>query len=392
MKSQSILVLVAVLLFGSVPSAFATTVSFQGLGDLSGGSFWSRANGVSADGSTVVGESQSASSGFKAFRWTSASGMVGLGLSASYARGVSADGSTVVGEKWSSSFFGYNSEAFRWPSGSGIVGLGNLSGGSFDSFANGVSADGSTVVGSSKFASGCEAFRWTDLNGNGLVDPDEKLDNHPEFGLGDLSGGIFYSVALSVSGDGSTVVGFGNSTSGTEAFRWTSASGVVGLGDLAGGSFSSWAEDVSADGSTIVGRGRSALGDEAFRWTSASGMVGLGDLPGGSFASFAHGVSADGSTIVGSSESASGGEAFMWDTANGIKSLRDVLINDYGLDLTGWTLSSTRGISDDGLTIAGYGINPDGYTEAWIATIPEPASAVLLGLGAVCLVLRHKRR
>ena len=84
-----------------------------------------------------------------------------------------------------------------------------------------------------------------------------------------------------------------------------------------------------------------------------------------------------------------GDEAFIWDTANGIKSLKDVLINDCGLDLTGWTLSAARGISDDGSTIAGYGYNPDGYEEAWIATIPEPATLLFLGLGG--LFLRRKR-
>jgi hypothetical protein len=55
-----------------------------------------------------------------------------------------------------------------------------------------------------------------------------------------------------------------------------------------------------------------------------------------------------------------------------MQSLKDVLVNDYGLDLTGWTLISAQGISDDGRTIAGHGFNPDGYREAWVATIPEP--------------------
>ena len=76
-----------------------------------------------------------------------------------------------------------------------------------------------------------------------------------------------------------------------------------GLGDLPGGDFYSHAFDVSADGSTVVGWSRSASGYEAFRWTSASGMVGLGDLSGGNFYSEAYGVSADGSTVVGRSVS-----------------------------------------------------------------------------------------
>jgi probable HAF family extracellular repeat protein len=427
MKSQSIPVLaMAVLLFGSVPSAFATTASFQGLGDLAGGEFFSYAHGVSADGSTVVGMSESAS-GTEAFRWTSASGMVGLGDLAggeffSYAHGVSADGSTVVGMSESAS----GTEAFRWTSASGMVGLGDLAGGRFDSEARGVSADGSTVVGEGRSASGSEAFRWTDLNGNGLVDPNEKLDNHPEFGLGYLPGGSS-SQAYGVSADGSTVVGYGYP--GHEAFRWTSDSGMVALGDS---TFSSFAYGVSADGSTVVGYGDliPGLGLEAFRWTQATGMVGLGHLPGGGdWWSWAFDVSADGSTVVGMSDSdmygghsqafrwtdlngnglvdlnekldnhpefglghlpgcdtswaygvsadgstvvgRSSNKVFIWDTVNGMRSIRDMLVNDYGLDLTGWKLYEAWGVSENGSTIVGYGLNPDGYQEAWIATIPN---------------------
>jgi probable HAF family extracellular repeat protein len=166
---------------------------------------------------------------------------------------------------------------------------------------------------------------------------------------------------------------------------------MVGLGDLPGGSFNSRAYGVSADGSVIVGYGNSASGSEAFRWTSGGGMVGLGDLPGGSFGSRANGVSADGSVVVGYDYSASGyGEAFIWDTANGMRNLKDVLVNDFSLNLTGWTLTRATGISANGLTIVGYGANPSGNTEAWGATIPEPATLLLFGLGGLAL-LRRKR-
>ena len=52
---------------------------------------------------------------------------------------------------------------------------------------------------------------------------------------GDLVGGIFASSALGVSATGLVVVGESESTSGTQAFRWTSGGGIVGLGDLPGG-------------------------------------------------------------------------------------------------------------------------------------------------------------
>jgi len=78
MRCKSILVLaMVVLFFDFLPSTFATTASFQGLGDLYGGIFRSDAKGVSADGSVVVGWSDSVS-GYQAFRWE-AGVMTGLG-------------------------------------------------------------------------------------------------------------------------------------------------------------------------------------------------------------------------------------------------------------------------------------------------------------------------
>ncbi|MCU7241850.1 MAG: PEP-CTERM sorting domain-containing protein [Microcystis aeruginosa WS75] len=384
---------------GAIGVAFqAQAASFQGLGDLPGGSFESSAYGVSANGSVVVGEgNDTGATGTEAFRWTQGTGMVGLGdLSGgsfvSSAGGVSADGSVVVGQSYSAN----GSEAFRWTQATGMVVLGYLPGGGLVSnSAIGVSANGSVVVGFAISANGVEAFRWTQATG--MV------------GLGDLPGGSFHSIAYGVSGDGSVVVGLGNgnSANGQEAFRWTQATGMVGLGDLAGGSFYSLARGVSADGSVVVGYGNSANNSganrtEAFRWTQVTGMVGLGDLAGGSFDSAAWGVSADGSVVVGYGNSANGQEAFIWNSTQGIRSLKEILTNDYGLNLTGWTLSYANAISADGLTVVGWGTNPSGNREAWIAsldgqtdppnpTVPEPSSILGLGLFSLVVFLRKKR-
>ena len=43
--------------------------------------------------------------------------------------------------------------------------------------------------------------------------------------------------------------------------------------------------------------------------------------------------------IVGYGRSVSGTEAFIWDSVNGMRSLKEVLITEYGLDLSGWTLN-----------------------------------------------------
>jgi probable HAF family extracellular repeat protein len=106
----------------------------------------------------------------------------------------------------------------------------------------------------------------------------------------------------------------------------------------------------------------------SFRHIQAASFQGLGDLAGGSFYSGASGVSADGSVVVGYGNSESGTEAFIWDSTKGMQSLYTVLTG-YGIDLTGWTLSSAMDISDDGKTIVGYGYNPDGNMEAWIADL-----------------------
>lgn len=371
---------------------------FVGVGELPGMRTFSTMNGfdnvVSNDGTTVVGRAIHPG-GNEAFRWTQAGGMQGLGdlpgggfFSEAYS--TSGDGSAVVGR--SVSAFGI--EAFRWTQAGGMQGLGTLGGGTLGSSeAHSVSADGSVVVGFGTSLSGRdEAFRWTQAGGMQ--------------GLGILGGGhlpsqTFSSQAWSTSADGSVVVGSSASpNSAVEAFRWTQAGGMQGLGNLPGGSFSSIALSTSADGEVVVGSSVSFNGTEAFRWTQAGGMQGLGALAGGGFNSQANSTSADGSVVVGRSTASGGGKAFLWDSINGMRALDDVLQADFGLDLTGWMLRDARGVSDDGLVVAGWGINPNGRQEAFIANmrqdvvvaVHEPGILVLFGLGLAGLGFARRKR
>lgn len=109
--------------------ATAVGATFQGLGDLPGGSFASVAFAVSPDGSSVVGESGS-SFGTEAFLWESGM-MTGLGDLPgagffSTGRGVSLGGTVVVGYSLSAAALGASPpwEAFRWESGV-MTGLGD---------------------------------------------------------------------------------------------------------------------------------------------------------------------------------------------------------------------------------------------------------------------------
>jgi probable HAF family extracellular repeat protein len=358
---------ISILMFSSYCFSAA---SFQELGNVESG-LLIVPYAISDDGSTVVGYGK-ASQYQVAFRRTSIGTefLVSSNIN-SYASGVSADGTVVVG-----GILGISSNyAFRWTTGIGIETLGDLPGGKVDSVANGVSADGSIVVGSSTSLNGREAFRFSDSSG--MV------------GLGDLPAGIFFSGATKISADGSVIVGhssISNSSGPAQAFRWTQTTGMLGLGYLAGysSSYHSYANDLSADGSVIVGESTSSNGREAFRWTPSTGMVGLGDFAGGPFSSIATATSADGSVVVGTGMVDSGNVAFYWTAETGLLSLQDMLLS-YGLNLDGWELTKCIDISGDGKTIVGEGYNPQGYRDGWIATIPEPTTILLLGLGGMVL-------
>jgi probable HAF family extracellular repeat protein len=346
----------AVGLVLTVPAAVHAG-SFTGLGDLTGGYTDSMALAISGDGNVVVGRAES-ENGAEAFRWSSSTGMVGLGDLPgadffSEARGASQDGSVIVGTGRSE----LGDEPFRWTADDGMVGLGDFpdaSCGFCQRAANGVSADGSVVVG---FASGLfnfEAFRWTAATG--MV----RLGTIPD---------AAQSLAEAVSADGTVVVGRTN----TEGFRWSAADGMVGLGDL-GGTLPfavSEAYGISADGNVIVGGARDGADqDQAFRWTSAGGMEGIGLLPGETL-NAAGDASADGSVIVGIARGffTDRDTAFVWTRDAGLRSLKQVLQDDYQLDLSGWTLVAATAVSDDGQTVAGYGVGPSGFQEAWVATL-----------------------
>ena len=410
----------------AMSGSHADAAGFFGLGDLAGGAVSSRAWAISSDGSTIVGESVSAS-GTQAFRWTQDGGMVGLGDLAggafgSVAYGVSADGSVVVGSGRSTASGG-GREAFRWTQGGGMAGLGDLGGGRFDSVAFGVSADGGVVVGAGSVAfegsdSVSAAFRWTSADGLSDLNPPSSYG----------PGAPNRSVAYAVSADGSVIAGRFSSPNPYEDARpgrWTSTGGWSGYPGPSGIDVSGQAMALSADGSVLVGSVNAppqSITHDAFRWQQGGGS---GFLPGeaddGSFPfgnSVANAVTSDGAIVVGTANAAGlpldlglrpglsiYTRPFVWDAINGYRPLQEELIG-LGLDLSGWILLEARGISGNGSLLTGTGINPAGQVEAWVAmlggaiggasppaTVPEPSTMamVLLGIGAIATARRRLR-
>ena len=355
--------LVALLL--SADSAIGQP-TITNLGVFTGGNF-SSAKAISADGSTVTGNSNG-NVGTRAFRWSASGGLQNLSILAAngpYSAGdaLSADGSVVAGISAGSN---NNNRAFRWTAATGMQSLGVLGTGSA-SAANAISADGSVVAGlaTRQVSTNGRAFRWTAAGG---------MQN-----LGILPGGSGTD-AFAISADGSVIAG----TDGANgAFRWTSAGGMQDLGDIPGGNYfrshrpqPRW---LGRDGRRRHRRFRNAF--HAFRWTSAGGMQDLSVLAGG-VNSQGHAISGDDSIIVGTSESSIGARAFLWTRTFGMVDLNTYL-SSLGLDLTGWTLTERASISADGSAIVGYG-DFNGETRAFlISSIPAPLQGDYNGNGIV---------
>lgn len=325
---------------------------------------------------------------------------------------VSADGSVIVGAAHNG-----DSVAVRWDATGTPQPFADITG-PFRGEARGVSADGQIVVGDGFFAAptGLHGFNTTTLtvalglsgDGSTAVGYSENPFNprpikytwagnaSPQV-LPGFPGTPGYGISYGASFDGSVIAGSLSMTPsgateplGLQAVLWT-AQGIQPLGDFPGGAFRSEAYRISPDGRIVVGSGTTAAGFEAFIWTAASGMQLLGDLDGGDVFSQPLDLTADGSIVVGGSrvnQSASTYEAFIWTQAAGIRRLDDVL-QEAGVDLGGWRLEAAYGISADGKVIVGYGRNPAGNPEAFRAVIPEPTT---LAYTAPLLFLCHNRR
>lgn len=396
---------------------------FHGLG--TGEAYVSAAFDVSANGRVVVGASQLAPgvNGLKtseAFAWSPATGKVSLGLlpggvpGGSTAFGVSAEGNYVVGVSSTGVVPSIPEEAFRWSLGGGMEGLGTIHGASSTSEARAASRHGAVVVGVDNFdapsfpgGSGRRAFRYTDESGMQDLGVPAEYDN-----------GYGSSEAVDVSENGRVVVGTAHRGANplafepyyvdqSQPFRWSPETGMQGLGNLPRvysilppPQQETVANAVSADGKTVVGVDRvlppqnvgstgTYIEESAVLWTRETGWIDLGRLKTPAFtfqyAAQADDVSGDGGLVIGSATLSTPCHAcdcvadvfcgtveevpFLWDPDHGMRPLERVLSGDFGLDLTGWNLGEATAISDDGTTIVGTGINPDGVQEAWRAVL-----------------------
>lgn len=324
--------------------------SFLAVDALPGWPAGAQAYSLSPDGSTLVGPD-----GQLGVRWADGQSTEFLAPSESVLVSpvaASQDGTIVVGQAAG------DRQGFRWQNGQFLdLGAGL--------YPTDVSADGAVVAG----------YRANGLGGNVAA----RWANGVLTDLGYLRPRT-HTEAWAISADGSTVVGFGQYTTDgvvvDEAFRWKDGQ-MVGLGGLlAGPNLYSNANDVSADGSVVVGTTSGAVGPEAFRWEDGV-LTGLGVLPGYD-GSVGQTVSGDGLLVFGRCQKSVDGSdlftAFVWDHTSGMRRLQDVLSDDFGTALAGWSLEQIISTSRDGLTIVGSGASPYGPSD-WIARRRSPGLA-----------------
>jgi uncharacterized membrane protein len=318
---------------------------------------------------------------------------------------VSDDGSIVL------AYSANTHETYLWELSKGIT---NHSAGYNGVTPHGMSGDGRTILSSTypiAFFPIDASFDGTTIAGSRSKGDYRTVEavgivNGQFTGLGKLAADDTGSRAAAVSADGSTIVGASHAQNEhgviyrMTPFRWTAETGMVSLGALPGATHAQ-ANDVSGNGSVVVGRATINRTIEAFRWTEATGLQALGQLPGGRHVSDALAVSANGNVVVGygRAESHLGGgvydvlpEAFIWTQHGGMQELRDVLMNEYNVDLQNYRLRTATGVSANGNIIVGLGAGL-GTTFVWrLNLIPEPTTAALMAIGFIATNPVRRRR
>jgi probable HAF family extracellular repeat protein len=340
---------------------------------------------LSQNGQIAVGGHHTSGSGAPGFTWTATSGRDDFGLSPgmplqSPAMGVDSSGTTLIGimgDHGSNPF-----RAYRRVGNGPLENLGVLPGPYTRSYASGVSGDGTIVVGRSEYNPSStslvtQAVRWTSQTAMQ--------------GLGYLRPGHFRSQANAISRDGSTVVGWSNSSGVQEAFVWREGAGMQPLPQLPGAPFlSTSANAVNMAGLVFAGHAINPSGNaQAVRW-SPLGIESLGSM-GGLLDSIAHAIDDTGNVIGGVAYTAtSSHRAFVWTPQSGMMFLTD-LLGLHGITVPSeWHPAYIYAISGDGLTFAGEARSTSGVRQGFVATIPAP-SGMLVVFSSALFVMRRRR-
>jgi hypothetical protein len=379
-----------VTLIASTLGGLAHAGSFQALPENSG------VAGLSHNGRIATGVLATGFSGAPAWRWTPEEGIEMIDGFAD-AMGMSAWAQPIAGATLDENELIVAAIAYSNAPVVGPVVVGPYPGGSpldgFLSSSFGVSDDGVAVGLAYDDTSNAIAFRWSAADGMSRL-PVNRPDT--------------FSRANGISHDGSVAFGWNDQQDGYRTGVLWRGGEVVELVDAAGNPVGE-AYAASADGSVVVGGGYyTDNGSEAWRWTEAGGVQPIGILPQSRVQderpapsrqsahldrkqpakgpapagflpaeSFAFAVSDDGNTAVGASGPWPVRTASIWTPSTGLVPLADHVAAAGVAVPEGWFLAAGTAISADGLTIGGWGLNPEGTMQAFIIDLhaaPAPAA------------------
>ena len=371
----------------SALASLAHAGSFQPLLDNAG------VAGLSHNGRIATGVLATGFNGAPAWRWTPEEGIEMITGFAD-ANGTSAWAQPIAGATHDANEHIVAAIAYSNASLVGPVVIGPYPGGievdGYLSSAFGVSDDGIAVGLANDDSGNAIAWRWSAADGIARL-PVNRPDT--------------FSRANGISHDGSVAFGWNDQLDGYRTGVIWVDGGVVDLTDADGNPVGE-AYAASADGSVVVGGGYyTANGSEAWRWTAATGVQPIGILPGSNplapapvhsrqsarldrkqpatgpmpngflpAESFAFAVSDDGNTVVGASGPWPVRTASIWTPASGLVPLVDHLVAAGVAIPDGWFLAAGTALSADGLTIGGWGLNPEGNMQAFIIDL-RPAAA-----------------
>jgi uncharacterized membrane protein len=291
------------------------------------------------------------------FTWTAAGGLVNIGggcLSGQPA--ISGDGSTIFGTACDETGL---SQAAKWLGGTQWQLLGSVPGGvSCDVFLSSgwdVDHDGSTGVGLAWLPQLCHAHAatWNLTGGGPATDLGSLVPNHP-------------TRANAISGDGRIIGGWQDDEIGNrQGARWVDGiehEVLTGTGEHVGE-----VQHLNYDGSVMIGNHYPYGSDPGWVWTADHGFTALPNLDAIYSEVVPVSASNDGQLVVGAVRERVNGQtrAVFWQGGRAAD-LRDYL-SKVGL-APGWDLRWLTAVSGDGATLAGWGLNPEGFIEGFVIT------------------------
>lgn len=208
-------------------------------------------------------------------------------------------------------------------------------------------------------------------------------------------------ISNSVAGNGQSAGSdAGNPSAARRAVFMNVANGTVQTVIPGGNGVLSDALGINVAATVLSGYDGAADGTrQGFVWkVGDAGMTLLGTLPADTL-STAITVNLIGGNVItgGFSSDGTTERAVMWDNTGiwdntGQAKLVTDLLAAAGISTSDWSsLTRVTTMTDDGMTIAGYGVwAADLTTRGFIATIPEPATATLLVLGGLALLRRRR--